>query len=63
VLRLANQVNNSTPIKDTHHQSPIEIFSCSGVQPKLTEFHQFGSPIYILRGPLQTGQSLPKWQS
>jgi hypothetical protein len=63
VLHLANQVNNSTLIKDTHHQSPIKIFSRSRVWPKLTEFHQFGSPIYILHGPLQKGQSVPKWQS
>ena len=62
-LRLANQVNNSTPIRDTQQQSPIEIFSRSRVRPKLTEFHQFGSPIYILRGPLQNGQHVPKWQS
>ena len=33
------------------------------MRPKLTKFHQFGSPIYILCGPLQTGQQVPKLQS
>jgi hypothetical protein len=62
-LRLANQANNSTPRKNKSHQLPIEIFSRSRIRPKLTEFHRFGSPVYILRGPLQTGLQVPKWQS
>ena len=67
-LRLANDANNSTPTNSSERMSPIEIFSRARVRPKLTEFHQFGSPIYILRGPLlkrgrvcQNGNPEPDW--
>ena len=59
-LRYANDIHNSTTtIKG--QPAPIELFSQSGVQPKIKHFHPFACPVYVLDNNLQTGKTLPKW--
>jgi hypothetical protein len=42
--------------------SPLERFTGVGVRPKLSSFHPFGYPVYVLDSTLASGKSLPKWE-
>jgi hypothetical protein len=59
-LRMANAVYNDVPLKGAQ-QSPLEIFSGMNVRPQLRSYHHFGCPVYVLKGPLQQGQKIRKW--
>ena len=59
-LRHANDVHNST-VTLKGQPAPIELFSQSGVQPKIKHFHPFACPVYVLDNNLQSGKALPKW--
>jgi len=43
--------------------SPLENFGRTSVRPQLKTFHTFGCPVYALDSRLQTGNSIPKWNS
>ena len=59
-LRMANEVNNAVP-RTTQSISPCEQFFASQVAPRLTDFHSFGCPAYVLNNTLQAGTKQPKW--
>ena len=46
-LRAANEAHAYTP-RPKEQLSPIEKFSRTSVQPKLTDFHPFGCPAYVI---------------
>lgn len=52
---LANDVLNATPRLDNTDLSPIEIFTCSQIRPKLDNFHTFGCPVYTVMERFQNG--------
>jgi hypothetical protein len=60
-IRTAVDVMNSTPRSDKTKVTPMERFAETKTRPKLRDFHVFGCPIYVLNGPLQTGQAQSKW--
>ena len=43
--------------------SPLENFGRTYVHPQLKTFHTFVCPVYALDSRLQTGNSIPKWNS
>ena len=58
---MENYVHHSTPsLKD--RISPLEKFSQVAVRPKISPFHHFGCPVYVLDNALTAGESLPKWE-
>ena len=60
-LRMASEIINHTPRSNGSDKSPIEIFTSSHVRPKLSHFHTFGCPVYVLENSLQSGKSAGKW--
>jgi hypothetical protein len=61
-LKMANDVHLSSPsLKQEGAPSPLERFAGVGVRPKISSFHPFGCPVYVLDSALASGQSLPKW--
>jgi hypothetical protein len=52
--------NASTNIKGK--QTPIALCSNIDTQPKLRDFHPFGSPVYVLDATMQSRQKLSKWK-
>ena len=42
-------------------ESPLQVFSQSFVNPRLSTFHTFGCPVYSLDARLQGGGSIPQW--
>jgi hypothetical protein len=52
--------NASTNIKGK--QTPIALFSNIDTEPKLRDFHPFGSPVYVLDDTMQSRQKLSKWK-
>jgi hypothetical protein len=63
VLKMANAIHLSTPsLKQTDAPSPLEVFAGVGVRPKISSFHPFGCPVYILDSALAAVKSLPKWE-
>jgi hypothetical protein len=59
-LRHASELRRCLP-RPGSSQSPLELFARVKVRPKLTDFHQFGCPVYVLSAPLQAGKTQPKW--
>ena len=59
-LRHASYVRRLLP-RATHSKSPEELFSKSPVCPTMKYLHVFGCPVYVLKGKLQSGGSIPKW--
>ena len=60
-MRHANDIANTTPRKGKE-LSPLELFSGVQIAPKLSHFHAFGCPTYMLDNMLQSGQGAPKWK-
>ena len=58
---MASEIINHTPRSNGSDKSPIEIFTSSHVRPKLSHFHTFGCPVYVLENSLQSGKSAGKW--
>lgn len=48
-------------LPDQYENSPLSKFSGTEVQPNLTHFHPFGSPVYVLENALQQQHSHNKW--
>jgi hypothetical protein len=62
-LKMANDVHMSTPtLKQEGAPSPLEKFSGIAVLPKISSFHPFGCPVYVLDSAIASGKSLPKWE-
>jgi hypothetical protein len=61
-IRQANSVHNSTT-DINGGPSPLESFASLEVKPKLRHFHSFGCPVFVLHNNLQSGKTLPKWES
>jgi hypothetical protein len=59
-LRLAVAIYNATPGPSS--LSPDEIFSGTKHPSRLSDFHTFGCPIFVLDPDLQQGHKLPKWK-
>ncbi len=60
-LKLAVDVHNATP--GPSGLSPEEIFLRQKArQDRLTDFHTFGCPVFVLEPRLQQGLKIPKWQ-
>ncbi len=60
-LKLAVDIHNATP--GPSGLSPEEIFSRQKArQDRLTDFHTFGCPVFVLEPCLQQGLKIPKWQ-
>ena len=57
-LKLAVDVHNHTP--GISGLSPIEIFSGSSDNNRLSDFHLFGCPVFVLEASLQHGHKIPK---
>ena len=58
---MANDVHQSTPsLKDGI--SPLDKVSQVAIRPKISSFHHFGCPVYVLDNALAAGKSLPKWE-
>ena len=47
--------------KAVYDMSPLSKFSDTEVEPNLTHFHPFGSPVYVLEESLQAQHSHNKW--
>ena len=63
-IRLAmDTINNLPTVNDHEHKTPMESFSNSSVAPRYQDFHHFGCPVYVLKAPLQSQQSVGKWNS
>jgi hypothetical protein len=63
-LKMANDVHASSPsLKQEGAPSPLERFAGVGVRPKISSFHPFGCPVYVLDSALASGQSIPKWDN
>lgn len=61
-IRYANDVHNSTAPRKGG-ASPIEKFASVKVRPRLKNFHSFGCPVHVLKSNLQSGKTLPKWET
>jgi hypothetical protein len=61
-LRHAVNLYNHT-VRDGASASPWELFTGEPSTRKLTDYHVFGSPVYILHKSLQEAGTRPKWQS
>jgi hypothetical protein len=61
-MRHSVDIRNAT-LQKGKDRTPIELFACLAVRPKIRHFHPFACPVYVLRNELQGGQSLPKWES
>ena len=61
-LRNAASVHNNTTLTGAK-QSPIELFASVQVKPKIRHLHAFGCPVYVLKDKLQSGKSIPKWET
>jgi hypothetical protein len=59
-LRLASEIGRTMP-RPLNTTSPLEQFSRVSIRPKISHFHPFGCPVWVLAAPLQAGQSIPKW--
>jgi hypothetical protein len=60
---MANYVHMSmSSLKNEGAPSPLELFTGVGIRPKISSFHPFGCPIYVLDSALALGKSLPKWE-
>ena len=59
-LRTANEMRNSLP--DKSNISPSEKFSTVKVQPKLSDYHVFGCPVFALHNTLQASNMLRRWE-
>jgi hypothetical protein len=59
-LRLAIDLHNSTP--GTTGLTPEEIFTGTKHRNKLSDFHSFGCPIFVLDPTLQQGHKIPRWR-
>ena len=63
-IRLAMDTINNLPTVNNHeHKTPMESFSNLSVAPRYQDFHHFGCPVYVLKAPLQSQQSVGKWNS
>jgi hypothetical protein len=59
-IHLAVAIHNNTP--GASSLTPTEILSGSKHPCRLSDFHPFGCPIFVLDPRLQQGQKIPKWQ-
>ena len=60
-LKISNDVHQSTPsLKDGI--SPLDKVSQVAIRPKISSFHHFGCPVYVLDNVLVAWKSLPKWE-
>jgi hypothetical protein len=59
-LHLAIDLHNSTP--GTSGMTPEEIFTGYKHRNKLSDFHSFGCPIFVLDPTLQQGHKIPRWK-
>ncbi len=59
-LRLAVDLHNATP--GVSGLTPEEIFSGSKGRNRLSDFHPFGCPIFVLDPTLQQGHKIPRWK-
>ena len=60
-IRMANDVRNATP-NAKESIAPLEKFSGTTLRAKLSDFHPFGCPAYVLDSTLQSGKKIPKWK-
>ena len=61
-LRCANAVRNINPTT-SQSESPLEKFTGVKIATQLKHQHTFGCPVYALNSKLQSGTSIPKWDS
>ena len=59
-VRCANDAHNATPMRQDG-TSPLETFTSLAVKSRITDFHHFGTPIYVLKNELQGGKQINKW--
>jgi hypothetical protein len=59
-IRMASDVRNATP-NAKENLAPLEKFSGTTLKPKLSDFHPFGCPAYVLDSNLQAGKKIRKW--
>ena len=59
-LAHASYVRRLIP-REAQAKSPEELFSRTPVRPTTKHLHVFGCPVYVLKGKLQSGGSIPKW--
>ena len=58
-LKMANDVHLSSPsLKQEGAPSPLERFAGVGVRPKISSFHPFGCPVYVLDSALANKEKL-----
>ena len=60
-LKHASFVRQLVP-QENHSKPPSELFSKAPVRPTTKYLHPFGCPVYVLKGKLQSGNSIPKWE-
>ena len=60
-LAYVTDLRNHLPL-NSNAESPMQVFSQSFVNPRLSTFHTFGCPVYSLDTKLQAGGSIPKWE-
>jgi len=60
-IRMANDVRNATP-NTKANIAPLEKFSGTTLKTKLSDFHPFGCPAYVLDSNLQARKKIPKWK-
>jgi hypothetical protein len=59
-VRSAQDALNSTPLRHDGI-SPLETFTHTQVKPRITDFHHFGIPVYVLKSELASGKKINKW--
>ena len=59
-LAYVTDLRNHLPL-NSNAESPLQVFSQSFVNPRLSTFHTFGCPVYSLDTQLQGGGTIPKW--
>ena len=59
-LAHASYVRKLVP-QESHSKSPEELFSRTPIRPTTKYLHVFGCPVYVLKGKLQSGGQIPKW--
>jgi hypothetical protein len=60
-LRNATDIRNATT-NEKGEKTPVAAFAKVEREPRLTSFHPFGCPVYVLDARMQSRQKIPKWE-
>jgi hypothetical protein len=60
-LRNATDIRNATT-NEKGKKTPVTAFARVERESRLTSFHPFGCPVYVLDARMQSKQKIPKWE-